>query len=158
MRTLTKAGINITMNFLKYLAFIFFLTNLCFAQVYLGLIEKEGIFLDENFNENNNNYEYRQEQLKRITFDSYNSIVYDNYQKDFDVFTRIKKGDKFYISCSNSIVEESVSGYIIYDWSGITKEFYPLVSNKSNKCSYNEDKYNYNIVIISKTPINKTIS
>lgn len=144
-------------NLSRYITLLILLTNINLAQVYLGMIDKEGIFLNDNMVFNKYSYDYVQDQLKKITYDSYNNVIFDNYQKEFEIFTKINKGDKFFIACSESVTQETVSGFIVYDWYGITKEFYPLISNKTNLCKISED-YDKNLVIISKYPINETIS
>jgi hypothetical protein len=61
------------MKFLKYIILIIFLSSSSSAQIYLGLIEKEGIFLNENLNLSKFSYEYIQEQLNRLSYNSFPS-------------------------------------------------------------------------------------
>lgn len=146
--------------------------NTCYSQVYLGMISKEGIFLCENsINLRIQKYGYDsydsyqvelsyQEKLNSLSYNSMDNVIFDDYRGDFKVFTNIKIGKKFYISCSENVTRESVSGYIIYNSQGLGREFYPLISNKTNLCSFNSYDYplDYgNLVIISNDSIAETI-
>lgn len=143
------------MNLSRYIALLILLTNINQAQVYLGMIDKEGIFLSENIVYKKYSYDYVQDQLKRMTYDRDDNVIFDNYQKEFEIFSKINIGDKFYIACSENVTQETVSGYIIYDWEGIMKEFYPLIANKTNLCK--SFGYDQNFVIISKEPVKNKI-
>ncbi|MFZ1321430.1 MAG: hypothetical protein WAT71_07725 [Ignavibacteria bacterium] len=141
---------------------LFFLNfNTTYSQVYLGEIEKEGILISETLKNSKFSPEYLQEKLDFLSKKYGDNVIFDNLQDEFKDFTNIKIGEKYFISCSENLTSESVSGYTIYNFYGMFEEFYPLISNKTNLCKYSSyeypEKYK-NLVIISKDSLFEKIN
>jgi len=144
------------MRLKQVLITIFFLSiiNSGNSQVYLGIIQKEGILLSETVKKSKIPYEVYEKELEKLSSNRFETIIFDNIQEEFVKYTNIQIGDKYYVSCSENTTRESVSGYIIYTF--LDREFYPLISNKNNLCKINNYDYSLdyrNLVILSEDSI-----
>ncbi len=132
-----------------------------YSQVYLGRIEKEGILLSETIKKSKISPEYFQEKLSLLSYNYGETVIFDYLNNDLKDFTNIKIGEKYFISCLENVTSEIVSGYTIYSFNGNFRDFYPLISNKTNLCLYNNYEYqeeHKNLVIISKDSLFEKIN
>lgn len=97
-----------------------------------------------------------EQYLKKVNAVPGSNYVIKDQNNEFAGVSKIKIGQKFYVSCRDNVTSETVEGYAVYDFYDISQEFYPMLLNNTNLCKYAEgdySDYNKNIVIVSSDPI-----